>query len=189
MHRLFHSMHTLDSCLDGDRQRFDGDRDILNSVNPLVADFPLDQLCLQKSVLVIWRLCLFRFLTSLHFYPFFNLPVTVKWALNSEGVGVEDAFLRWEMQTLPSAGLDTQHMKTQKEREVGEERAHPGCQPAFPRQREALMDLIDWREHREVWAELSADQSPALGRKPEIWSTQAKREPFHTHSQAGLKED
>lgn len=53
MHRLSHSLHTLDSCLDGDRQRLDGDRDTVNSVNPLVADFQLDQLRLQKSVLVI----------------------------------------------------------------------------------------------------------------------------------------
>lgn len=68
------------------------------------------------------------------------------------------------MQTVPSIGSDILHMKRQKEREVGDERAHPGCLPASPRQHEVLMDLIDWQEH-EVWAELSADQTPALGEK------------------------
>lgn len=36
---------------------------------------------------------------------------------------------------------------------MGDEQAHPGCRPASPRQHEVLMDLIDWREHQEVWAE------------------------------------
>lgn len=63
------------------------------------------------------------------------------------------------MQTVPSTGSDILHMKRQ-EREVGDEEAHPGCRPASPRQYEVLMDLIDWREHQEVWAELSADQTP-----------------------------
>lgn len=61
------------------------------------------------------------------------------------------------MQTVLFIGSDILHMKRQKEREVEDEQAHPGRRPASPRQHEVLMDLIDWQEHQEVQAELSAD--------------------------------
>lgn len=59
----------------------------------------------------------------------------------------------------------------EEEEEVGDEQAHSGCQPVSPRLHETLMDLIDWREHQGVQAELSADQTPVLGGKINLADT------------------
>lgn len=88
-----------------------------------------------------------------------------------------------------SAGLcgsDLLHREKKKwqeeEAEEEEDGAHLGCQPVSPRLHRALMNLIDWWECQEVWAEQSADPAPVLGRKINLADTSRARSAPHRAS-------